>query len=57
MMTFRVVSKPSYNHVRCPYRLIEQSTGRERVEHRPILPDREGAAGSGMRCMIMQRPV
>lgn len=26
---FRVVSKPSNNHVRCPYRLIEQSTGRE----------------------------
>ena len=29
MMTFRVVSKPSNNHVRCPYRLVEQSTGRE----------------------------
>ena len=29
MMTFRVVSKPSNNHVRCPYRIIEQSTGRE----------------------------
>jgi len=29
MMSFRVVSKPSNNHVRCPYRLIEQSTGRE----------------------------
>ena len=28
-MTFRVVSKPSNNHVRCPYRIIEQSTGRE----------------------------
>ena len=29
MMTFRVVSNPSSNHVRCLYRLIEQSTGRE----------------------------
>ena len=29
MMTFRVVYKPSNNHVRCPYRVIEQSTGRE----------------------------
>src|SRR5260370_18900777 len=29
VMTFRVVSKPSNNHVRCPYRIIEQSTGRE----------------------------
>ena len=29
MMTFRVVSRPSNTHVRCPYRLIEQSTGRE----------------------------
>jgi hypothetical protein len=28
-MTFRVVSKPSNNHVRCPYRIIDQSTGRE----------------------------
>src|SRR5947207_14558739 len=28
-MTFRVVSKPSNNHVCCPYRIIEQSTGRE----------------------------
>ena len=28
-MTFRVVSKPSNNHVRCPYRIVEQSTGRE----------------------------
>ena len=28
-MTFRVVSQPSHNHVRCPYRIIEQSTGRE----------------------------
>ena len=28
-MTFHVVSKPSNNHVRCPYRIIEQSTGRE----------------------------
>ena len=24
MMTFRVVYKPSNNHVRCPYRIIEQ---------------------------------
>ena len=29
MMTFRVVHKPSNNHVRCPYRVIEQTTGRE----------------------------
>ena len=29
MMTFRVVHKPSNNHVRCPYRLIEEGTGRE----------------------------
>jgi site-specific recombinase XerD len=29
MMTFRVVPKPSNNHVRCPYRIIEQSAGRE----------------------------
>src|SRR5436305_12124747 len=29
MMTFRVVHKPSNNHVRCPYRIVEQSTGRE----------------------------
>src|SRR5215472_4961894 len=28
-MTFRVVSKPSNSHVRCPYRVIERSTGRE----------------------------
>jgi site-specific recombinase XerD len=28
-MTFRVVSKPSSNHARCRYRIIEQSTGRE----------------------------
>ena len=28
-MTFRVVSTPSNNHVCCPYRIIEQSTGRE----------------------------
>jgi hypothetical protein len=28
-MTLRVVSKPSNNHVRCPYRIIDQSTGRE----------------------------
>jgi hypothetical protein len=29
MMTFRVVSKPSDNHVRCPHRVVERSTGRE----------------------------
>jgi integrase/recombinase XerD len=29
MMTFRVVSKPSNNHVHCPYRIIDKSTGRE----------------------------
>ena len=29
MMTFRVVHKPSNSHVRCPYRLVEQGTGRE----------------------------
>src|SRR5580692_11178952 len=29
MMTFRVVHKPSNNHVRCPYRVVEQATGRE----------------------------
>ena len=29
MMTFRVVHKPSNNHVRCPYRIVEQSTGHE----------------------------
>ena len=28
-MTFRVVSKPSNSRVRCPYRVIERSTGRE----------------------------
>jgi hypothetical protein len=28
-MTFRVVSKPSNNDVRCPYRIVEQTTGRE----------------------------
>ena len=28
-MTFRVVSEPSNNHARCPYRIIEQSTSRE----------------------------
>ena len=28
-MTFRVVHKPSNNHVRCPYRVVEQATGRE----------------------------
>ena len=27
MMTFRVVHKPFNNHVRCPYRVVEQSTG------------------------------
>src|SRR5574341_796941 len=29
MMTFRVVHKPTNNHARCPYRVIEQATGRE----------------------------
>ena len=29
MMTFRVVSKPSNNHVHCRHRVIEQTTGRE----------------------------
>jgi len=29
MMTFRVVHKPSGNHVHCPYRIVEQATGRE----------------------------
>ena len=29
MMTFRVMHKPSNNHVRCPYRVVEQPTGRE----------------------------
>ena len=29
MMTFRVVNKPSNNHVRCPYRIVEQAIGRE----------------------------
>ena len=29
MMTFRVVPKPSSNHVRCRYRVIERTTGRE----------------------------
>ncbi len=29
MMSFRVVSTPSNNHVRCPYRIVEQATGRE----------------------------
>src|ERR1700687_3145428 len=28
-MTFRVVHKPSNNHVRCPYHIVEQFTGRE----------------------------
>ena len=28
-MSFRVVHKPSSNHVRCPYRIVEQATGRE----------------------------
>ena len=28
-MTFRVVHKPSNNHVRCPYRIVEQAAGRE----------------------------
>ena len=29
MRTFRVVTKPTNNHVRCPYRIIEQTTGGE----------------------------
>ena len=29
MMTFCVVRQPSTNHVRCPYRIVEQVTGRE----------------------------
>ena len=29
MRTFRLVHKPSNNHVRCPYRIVEQATGRE----------------------------
>src|SRR5688572_29334332 len=29
MMTFRVVHKPSNNHAPCPYRIVEQATGRE----------------------------
>src|ERR1700682_5661576 len=29
MITFRVVHKPSNNHVRCPYRIVERATGRE----------------------------
>jgi hypothetical protein len=29
MMTFRVVHKPCNSHVRCPYRVIEQTTGRD----------------------------
>lgn len=29
MKGFRVVHKPSNNHVRCPYRVIEQTTNRE----------------------------
>ena len=28
-MTFRVAHKPSNNHVHCPYRIVEQATGRE----------------------------
>ena len=28
-MTFRVAHKPSTNHVHCPYRIVEQATGRE----------------------------
>jgi hypothetical protein len=26
---FRAISKPSNKHVRCPYRVVEQATGRE----------------------------
>src|SRR6202046_5572439 len=29
VMTFRVLHKPSNSHVRCPYRIVEQATGRE----------------------------
>jgi hypothetical protein len=29
MMTFRVLHKHSNNHARCPYRIVEQVTGRE----------------------------
>ena len=29
MMTFRAVHKPSNNLVRCPYRVVERTTGRE----------------------------
>ena len=29
MMMFRVVHKPTNNHARCPYRIVEQATGRE----------------------------
>jgi len=29
MMTFRVVRKPSNSHVRCPYRVVEQTASRE----------------------------
>ena len=28
-MTFRVIHQPSNNQARCPYRIVEQSTGRE----------------------------
>src|SRR5260370_14836069 len=28
-MTFRVIHVPSNNHVRCPYRIVDQATGRE----------------------------
>ena len=28
-MTFRVVYKPTDSRVRCPYRIVEQATGRE----------------------------
>jgi len=29
MRMFRVVHKPTNNHARCPYRIIDQATGRE----------------------------
>ena len=29
MMNFRVVHQPTTNHARCPYRIVEQTTGRE----------------------------
>ena len=40
-MTFRVVHKPSANHVHCPYRIVEQATGREIDWNRPCTSDYE----------------